>query len=279
MHRTSRAPSWLARACLLALIVLPVAALPAEKPAAEKPAAEKPAADKKGAARSATAATSTDSVSYSAGVSVGEGLHRAGITTEIDLAAFTHGLKDALAGKTTTPEDRERLSSFMADLRNTIGARNKDAARDFLARNGKEAGVVTTASGLQYKVIEPGDLAAASPAASDEVTVQYRGKLLDGTEFDSSYSHGAPAKFPVNGVIKGWQEALQLMKPGAKWQLFVPPGLAYDLNSRPPIPPGSLLLFDVELVSAAATGAASPPAVAPATAPAATKAPVTKLPK
>jgi FKBP-type peptidyl-prolyl cis-trans isomerase FklB len=246
MQLKSGAPSWLPRACTLLLATVSIGALADD----QKPAA-------------ATAADA-DSVSYSAGVSVGEGLHRAGITTEIDLAAFTRGFKDALAGRTTTPEDRERLTRFMADLRNTIGARNKDAARDFLARNGKEKGVVTTASGLQYKVIEAGDRKAAAPAASDEVTVQYRGKLLDGTEFDSSYARGTPAKFPINGVIKGWQEALVLMKPGAKWQLFVPPDLAYDMNSRPPIPPGSLLVFDVELVSVGASSASS---AAPAPAP------------
>ena len=246
MHLIFPAPSWLARACLLALAAAPLGAFAADKPAA-------------------AAAVGADSVSYSAGVSVGEGLHRAGITTEIDFAEFMRGFKAALAGKVATPEDRERLTHFITDLRNTNGARNKAAAREFLARNGKESGVVTTASGLQYKIIEAGDDKAAAPAASDEVTVQYRGKLLDGTEFDSSYSRGTPAKFPVNGVIKGWQEALLLMKPGAKWQLFVPPDLAYDMNSRPPIPPGSLLVFDVELISAGTGGAAPAAASRPGT--------------
>jgi FKBP-type peptidyl-prolyl cis-trans isomerase FklB len=187
--------------------------------------------------------------SYSAGLQVGEGMHRAGITTELDLDAFTRGVKDALAGKASTPEDKERLNQFIAGVRDNIVTRNHAAARDFLAKNGSEKGIVTTASGLQYKIVEPGNAKASSPAATDKVTVQYRGKLLDGTEFDSSYSRGTPATFPVSGVIKGWQEALVLMKPGAKWQLFVPPELAYDANSRPPIPPGSLLVFDVELVS------------------------------
>jgi len=244
MQLKSGAPSGLARACtLLLLAALSIGVLADD----QKPAA----------------AAGADSVSYSAGVSVGEGLHRAGITTEIDAATFMRGFKDALAGKTTTPEDRERLTRFMTDLHNTIGARNKDAAREFLARNGKEKGVVTTASGLQYKVVESGNGKAASPAATDEVTVQYRGKLLDGTEFDSSYARGTPAKFPVGGVIKGWQEALALMKPGAKWQLFVPPDLAYDMNSRPPIPPGSLLVFDIELVSVGASGASGANGAAP----------------
>ena len=237
MHLKFSVPSWRSCACFLALAALPVGALAADKPAA-------------------AAAAGVDSVSYSAGLSVGEGLHRAGITTEIDFAEFMRGFKDALSGKAVTPGDRERLTHFIADVRNATGERNRAAARDFLAGNGKESGVVTTASGLQYKIIEAGDDKAAAPAASDEVTVQYRGKLLDGTEFDSSYSRGTPAKFPVNGVIKGWQEALLLMKPGAKWQLFVPPDLAYDMNSRPPIPPGSLLVFDVELISVGTGGAA-----------------------
>jgi len=97
-------------------------------------------------------------------------------------------------------------------------------------------------------VLSPGDANSASPKPTDQVTVQYRGRLLNGTEFDSSYSHGQSASFRVNAVIKGWQEALPLMKPGAKWELFVPPDLAYELNSPMTIPPGSLLVFDLELV-------------------------------
>ena len=118
-------------------------------------------------------------------------------------------------------------------------------------------------SGLQYQVLAPGS--GDSPKPADEVTVNYRGTLLDGTEFDSSYKRGQPATFPVTRVIPGWTEALQLMKPGAKYKLFVPPQLAYDLRSRPPIPPGSLLIFEVELLSfnpgsAAAEPASPPPA-------------------
>ena len=194
-------------------------------------------------------AATPDAISYSAGVTVGEGLHRAGVTNEINIEAFGRGLKDALGGKASTAEDKDRLTQFMVDLRTSVGNRNHEAAKDFLAKNGKEKGVVTTASGLQYTIVEPGDAKATSPQPTDQVTVQYRGTLLDGTEFDSSYSRGQAATFPVNGVIKGWQEALGLMKPGAKWKVFIPPDLAYDLNSRPPIPPGSALLFEMELIS------------------------------
>jgi FKBP-type peptidyl-prolyl cis-trans isomerase len=140
--------------------------------------------------------------------------------------------------------------------------RNKAAAKDFLTKNGQEKGVKTTASGLEYKVLIPGDAKAPAVAPTDEVTVNYRGKLLDGSEFDSSYARGQPATFKVNGVIKGWQEALVLMKPGAKWQLFVPPELAYDASPRPGIPAGSLLNFEVELVSVKSSEAA-PSAAAP----------------
>ena len=118
----------------------------------------------------------------------------------------------------------------------------------------------TTADGLEYKVLAAGNAKAAAVQPGDEVTVQYRGRLLDGSEFDSSYSRNAPATFKVNGVIKGWQEALVLMKPGAKWEIFVPPELAYDTNPRPGIPAGSLLIFDVELVSVKPSDA--PPAAA-----------------
>jgi FKBP-type peptidyl-prolyl cis-trans isomerase len=132
--------------------------------------------------------------------------------------------------------------------REALATRNHEAARDYLAQNAKMAGVTTTASGLQYQVIEAGDARSASPAPGDRVTVHYRGRLIDGTEFDSSDAHAQAATFNVSAVIKGWREALLLMKPGAKWRLFVPPELGYDLNSPPTIPPGSALIFDIELL-------------------------------
>jgi FKBP-type peptidyl-prolyl cis-trans isomerase len=137
-------------------------------------------------------------------------------------------------------------------------AKNEAAAAQYLARNGKEKGVITTPSGLEYKVIAAGDKKAPPITATDQVTVNYRGKLLDGTEFDSSYERGVPATFPVNGVIKGWQEALVLMKPGAKYELFIPPALAYGPQPKPRIPGGSLLIFDVELISAKSAGSGAP---------------------
>jgi len=187
--------------------------------------------------------------SYSLGVSVGTQLHGLGLNADaVSYERVVQGLRDALGGKATAgPEDGQRVQSLIEQARTTEGAANKAAAEKFLAANGKLPGVITTASGLEYKVIRPGT--GEPPKSSDEATVNYRGTLLDGTEFDSSYKRGQPATFPIGGVIKGWQEALLLMKVGSKVELFIPPSLAYDLNSPPPIPPGSLLKFEVELIS------------------------------
>jgi FKBP-type peptidyl-prolyl cis-trans isomerase FklB len=213
------------------------------------------AAPKPKAAASAPAAASTASestVDYSMGLSVGEGMKKAGISG-MNLDVFSKGLQDGLNGKSMGQEDRERINKFMSELRGAAANHNKQAAKEFLAKNAKASGVVETASGLQYKIVDAGKADAPSPSATDTVTVQYRGHLIDGTVFDSSYERGQPATFPVGGVIKGWQEALQLMKPGAKWQLFVAPELAYGDSGQGKIQPGSLLIFDVELLSVAAS--------------------------
>jgi FKBP-type peptidyl-prolyl cis-trans isomerase len=201
--------------------------------------------------------------SYSLGVSMGDQLHHLGLTGDsIAPERLTQGLRDALAGKVSmTPNDQENIANFVKAARNNLADTNRAAAKAFLAENGKKKDVVTTASGLEYHVISPGE--GASPSATDEVTVNYRGTLLDGTEFDSSYKRGQPASFPVNGVIQGWREALVLMKPGAKWELFIPPNLAYDVNSPPAIPPGSMLKFEVELIKVKQPTAAVPGAKVP----------------
>jgi FKBP-type peptidyl-prolyl cis-trans isomerase FklB len=187
--------------------------------------------------------------SYRFGLSFGEQLRRLGITNELAPQDIARGVADALAGKATTPEDAARLTALIGELRQRVIARNRAAARSFLESNARERNVRTTESGLQYRVLAPGNARAPAPQADSEVTVHYRGRLLDGTEFDSSYARGQPATFSVGGVIRGWQEALVLMRPGARWQLFIPPDLAYGDNSPPTIPPGSLLLFEVELIS------------------------------
>lgn len=209
-------------------------------------------------------ANAKSQASYSIGVSMGEQLHSAGLSPDtVAFERLTQGLRDALAGKVKmTPADQENIQTIVRNARASVGDSNHAAAAAFLAENGKKPGVVTTASGLQYKVVTPGN--GASPIPTDEVTVNYRGALMDGTEFDSSYKRGEPASFPVNGVIPGWTEVLQLMKPGEKVQLFVPPKLAYDLQSPPQIPPGSLLVFDVELLSVKPHVAAPPRPAPPA---------------
>jgi FKBP-type peptidyl-prolyl cis-trans isomerase len=190
----------------------------------------------------------------------GEQLRSTGVGAEaISAARIAQGVHDGITGKVPlSDKDRQNIQALA-----TSGAEgNHKAAAKFLAENGKKPGIVTTASGLQYQELQAGK--GDSPKAKDSVVVNYRGTLLDGTEFDSSYKRGQPATFEVDQVIPGWTEALQLMKPGAKWRLFVPPQLAYDMRSRPPIPPGSALLFDVELMSVKPAAAAPADKPAPA---------------
>jgi FKBP-type peptidyl-prolyl cis-trans isomerase FklB len=186
--------------------------------------------------------------SYDFGLTFGEQLRRNNLNNEVDVEHLTRGLRDGLAGKKIEPPDQQGLRRYVVSVRESIAPRNRQAAHDFLQKNGHAKGVITQPSGLQYKVVAAGDAKGTSPQPVDEVTVNYRGKLLDGTEFDSSYARGQPATMQASRVIKGWQEALSLMKPGDKWQIFVPPELGYDLNSPPGIPPGSLLIFDIELM-------------------------------
>lgn len=210
------------------------------------------------------AAPNADQIGYLFGLTFGEQMHNVGITDQLTMESLTRGLKDALQGKKSTRTEQQQVQQYVRSIMEAAITRNQAAAKDFLAHNGHEKGVTTTASGLQYRVIAPGDRKAPAIGPTDEVTVQYRGKLLDGTEFDSSYAHGQPASFTVNRVIPGWQEALVLMKPGAKWQLFVPSELAYGANPRPGIPGGSLLIFDVDLLSVRSSSAPAPPGAKPA---------------
>ena len=202
------------------------------------------------AADAAADADSKTKFSYGLGLSLGSNLKRNGVDPgEVDLNQFIRGLKDAASGNAQMTENdaRNAIMAYQNEARKRMAENNKKAAEDFLSANKSKPGVVTTASGLQYKVLSEG--AGESPKADDQVTVHYKGTLLDGTEFDSSYKRGQPATFGVGQVIKGWTEALQLMKPGAKWQLFIPPDLAYGEAGRPGIPPNSLLQFEVELLS------------------------------
>jgi FKBP-type peptidyl-prolyl cis-trans isomerase len=257
----TNAPRDIKSAAGLAFVVgtiLLAGALPAQ---AQTGGSDKPVTATKPASGSAPSpAEAKSQASYSLGVSFGSQLHSYGLGGEnVQYERVLQGLKDALSGKATAkPEDGQRIQALIQQARTGEGTANKAAATKFLAENGKLPGVITTASGLEYKVIRAG--AGETPKMTDEATVNYRGTLLDGTEFDSSYKRGQPATFTINAVIKGWQEALLLMKPGSKIELYIPPALAYDMNSPPPIPPGSLLKFEVELISVRAAPASSAPA-------------------
>jgi FKBP-type peptidyl-prolyl cis-trans isomerase FklB len=214
-----------------------------------------------------------DKVSYSIGLNIGFNLGRQNVQVNPDLLAA--GIKDAIAGKPqlNTDQVKEVMATFEKDMQQkqkAAGEKNASEGVKFLEENKKKEGVKATASGLQYKVLKEGT--GPQPKETDTVTVNYRGTLINGTEFDSSYKRGQPATFPLNGVIKGWTEGLQLMKTGSKYQFFVPPNLAYgDRNVGPDIAPNSTLIFEVELIgvkppqtAASPAGAASPaPAVSP----------------
>jgi FKBP-type peptidyl-prolyl cis-trans isomerase len=260
--RRSRVTFLLTAAALTFTVLAEAQQPPAAKPAATSPAPKKPAASDSTQPGGADASEKS-AVSYSLGVSMGDQLHSTGITPEsVNSQRLAQGVHDALSGKAKMTEaDQKNINRLLRSSYDAAAETNHRAAAKFLAENGKKPGVITTASGLQYLVLAPGS--GESPKATDEATVNYRGTLLDGTEFDSSYKRGQPATFPVSRVIPGWTEALQLMKSGAKYQLFVPPQLAYDMRPKSGIPPGAMLIFEVELLSfkpAQSPAAAAPPA-------------------
>jgi len=193
-----------------------------------------------------------EKMSYIIGMDMGKNLKNQSI--DIDQAALARGIKDALSGgksSLTDEEIRQTMTAFQKEMMaksQALGEKNKKEGEAFLAGNKKKQGVITLPSGLQYKVISAGK--GKKPKPTDTVTVQYRGTLIDGTEFDSSYRRGQPATFPVNGVIPGWTEALGLMQEGAKWQIFVPSNLAYgEKGTGGQIGPNATLIFEVELIS------------------------------
>src|ERR1700756_1566307 len=216
-----------------------------------------------------------DKVSYSIGMQIGFNLGRQKVDINSDI--LSAGIKDALANKPQLTPDQVKdvmaqLEKDMEQKQKEVGEKNKTEGTKFLEENKKKPGVKTTASGLQYKLIKEGT--GAQPKATDMVTVSYRGTLIDGTEFDSSYKRGQPATFPVNGVIKGWTEALQLMKQGSKYQLFIPSNLAYGERSvSPDLAANSTLIFEVELLDAKPAPTPAPAAAAKAPSPAAPPSP------
>jgi FKBP-type peptidyl-prolyl cis-trans isomerase len=242
------------------------AANPTPAPAAKTPAAKsaQTPATKSGQATTAkkpgpaplVLKTPKDKASYAIGMNIGKGLHKDSV--DVDPAILLRGLKDGMAGGKTLLTDDEAKTAMVAiqaDLRKKqeakmaiAGDANKKEGDEFLAQNKTKEGVVTLPSGLQYKILKEGT--GPKPSASDSVVCNYKGTLIDNTEFDSSYKRGQPATFPVGQVIKGWTEVLQLMPVGSKWQVFVPSDLAY--GPRAPggaIGPNSTLIFEIELLS------------------------------
>lgn len=201
--------------------------------------------------------TSKEKVSYAIGMDMGNSLKKNGVDINPDVLA--KAIKDVLTDQKTQITNQEAVTILTGlqeemqgkrqEAMKVLGEKNKNEGTAFLVENMKKEGVKTLPSGLQYKVIT--ECKGKSPSATDTVTVQYTGRLVDGTEFDSSYERGQAATFAVNGVVKGWTEALQLMKEGSKWQLYLPPNLAYGETGTVggPIGPNATLIFDVELVS------------------------------
>lgn len=190
-----------------------------------------------------------DKLSYAWGMALGQQLRGMGVEN-LDKEAFNEAVAAAFDGKETkisAEEAQKLIQEYLQELTSKKEAQIKAVGEKFLAENGKKENMITTASGLQYMVEKEGT--GAQPAATDEVTVHYTGKLLDGTVFDSSVSRGEPATFPLNRVIPGWTEGVQLMKEGGKYTFFIPSDLAYGPQGVPnAIPPHSTLIFDVELI-------------------------------
>lgn len=193
-------------------------------------------------------------LSYIFGIQVGQNMLAEGVDLEID--AFTAGVADMFAGKPPQLDQASAekvISEFQQKKAQEMAAvmnQKQEQSKTYMEENAKQDGVVTTASGLQYKVLTEGD--GAIPTEKDKVIAHYKGTLIDGTVFDSSYDRGEPATFGVTGVIQGWQEVLQMMKEGSKWQIVLPSELAYGprgAGQGSPIGPNETLLFDIELIA------------------------------
>jgi FKBP-type peptidyl-prolyl cis-trans isomerase FklB len=247
-------------------ILLPCAGFAQQTPAANAPQTAGSTAKKTTPAKRTTApaakpkpltlTTQKDKVSYAVGMSMAKTLQRDSLDVNPDI--LVKGLRDVLTGNKPLLTDQEAgatLGALQEEMRakqqekaQQAGLSNKKEGDDFLAANKGKEGVVTLPSGLQYKILKQGT--GPKPTAADSVVCNYRGTLINGTEFDSSYKRGLPATFPVGGVIKGWTEALQLMPVGSKWQLFVPSDLAYGARGAgQDIGPNATLIFEVELIS------------------------------
>ncbi len=192
--------------------------------------------------------TEMEKVSYSLGVNIASSLKQQG--WELDAKSLSDAFVDVFNGNKLLIDEKEAssiLQNYQQKIANKTLEKNSTLGKEFLEKNAKKDGVITTSSGLQYKVLKEGD--GDSPKETDKVEVHYHGTLIDGTVFDSSVDRGESITFPVNGVIPGWVEALQLMKTGAKYKLFIPSDLAYGNRGQGKIGPNSTLIFEVELIS------------------------------
>jgi FKBP-type peptidyl-prolyl cis-trans isomerase FklB len=259
-------PRWFPSVLLAGLVAGSVISSFAQtSPATQKPTKKRtavantkavPGSGKKTSAATVSVSTPKQKLSYALGADMGRRLKAASV--DVDAAVVARGMSDALTGSKTLLTDDE-MRATMAEFQKQLGEKqaavvkelsdkNKKEGDAFLAENKTKEGVVALPSGLQYKVLKMGE--GAKPTAADTVVCNYRGTLLNGKEFDSSYKRNEPATFPVGRVIKGWTEALQLMPTGSKWQLFIPPDLAYgDRGAGADIEPNSTLIFEVELLS------------------------------
>jgi FKBP-type peptidyl-prolyl cis-trans isomerase FklB len=208
------------------------------------------------AQKKGTPKTKKEKISYSIGVNIGKNMKTQGM--DLDQGLLTQGIKDGLNSSKTAMSEKDieaTMTTFQQEMmgkmqtkQKVVGEKNAKEGEAFLAANKIKEGVVTLPSGLQYKILKSGD--GSKPTKDQTVKCHYRGTLIDGTEFDSSYKRGEPTEFPVGQVIKGWTEALQLMPVGSKWQLFIPSDLAYGPNGAGQmIGPNATLIFDIELVS------------------------------
>ncbi len=243
---------WYYTTAIVCTLLLAAQQLSAQQPAKTAPAAEPPAPA--AAKLNPSFKTFKEQSSYAVGLDIARNLKAQGL--DIDAAMVAKGFADAFGNGKPILSDKE-LQATMVQFQNEAAAKaqemfakvaekNKKEGAAFLAENKKKEGVKTTASGLQYKILKQGT--GAAPKPDDVVTTHYRGTFLDGTEFDSTYRTNQPATFPVSSVIKGWKEALQAMRVGDKWQLFVPSDLAYGPQGRDEIPPNATLVFEIELL-------------------------------
>jgi len=257
---------------LFAAAALLAGTTPAQQTQAPAPSSKSPAAKtapapaaKSSVAPATTLTTDREKQSYALGMNIARGLK--GQSVDVDPTILTRAIKDVLTGAKpllTDDEAMDELKKLQVEVRQKqdterkeLGDKNLKEGQAFLAANKTKDGVVTLPSGLQYKILTQGN--GPKPTANDTVVCQYRGTLIDGTEFDSSYKRGQPATFPVSRVIKGWTEALELMPVGSKWQLFVPPDLAYgDRGAGNLIGPNATLIFEVEVLSIQGANPAAP---------------------